>query len=83
MGWQDADGWTICCASVWFPPPSCFQFHKDGKGMHPIPVLVGGNYPTGVIEPKQEMKEINNRIIRSETLPSYDILILRKRPSGG
>ena len=77
MGWQDADGWTICCASVWFLPASCLHIHKDGKGMHPSPVLVGGNYPTGVIEPKQEMKEIS-----SETLPSYDILILPKRPHG-
>jgi len=44
------------------------------KGKHPSIVLVEGNYPTGVIVPKKEMNEINKRIIRSEKLPSYDIL---------
>jgi len=39
---------------------------------------VEGNYPTGVIVPRQEMKEINKRLLRSEKLPSYDILIMRK-----
>jgi len=28
------------------------------------------------------MNEINKRIIRSEKLPSYDILVLPKRPRG-
>ena len=42
-----------------------------------------GNYPTGVIVPKQAMGEINKRLIRSEKLPSYDILIMPKRPRGG
>ena len=40
------------------------------------------NDPTGVIVPKQEMTEINKRLIRSELLPSYDILIMPKRPRG-
>ncbi len=31
---------------------------------------------------KQEMKEINTRLIRSEKLPSYDRLIMPKRPRG-
>ena len=53
-----------------------------GKGQHPSIVLVEGNYPTGVIVPKQEMKEINTRLIRSEKLPSYDRLIMPKRPRG-
>ena len=44
--------------------------------------FVEGNYETGVIVPKQEMNEINKRLIRSETLPSYDILVLPKRPRG-
>ena len=52
------------------------------KGKHPSIVLVEGNYPTGVIVPKQEMNEINKRLIRSETLPSYDILIRPNRPRG-
>jgi len=52
------------------------------KGQHPSIVLVEGNYPTGVIVPKQEMNEINKRITRSEKLPSYDILVLLKRPRG-
>jgi transposase len=52
------------------------------KGQHPSIVLVEGNYPKGVIVPKQEMKEINTRLIRSEKLPSYDILIMPKRPRG-
>ena len=52
------------------------------KGKHPSIVLVEGTYPTGVIVPKKEMNEINKRIIRSEKLPSYDILVLPKRPRG-
>ena len=52
------------------------------KGKHPSIVLVEGDYPTGVIVPKKEMNEINKRIIRSEKLPSYDILVLTKRPRG-
>jgi hypothetical protein len=35
-----------------------------------------------IIVPKQEMKEIKTRLIRSEKRPSYDILIMPKRPRG-
>jgi len=52
------------------------------KGQHPSIVLVERNYPTGVIVPRQEMKEINKRLIRSEKLPSYDTLMMAKRPRG-
>jgi len=53
------------------------------KGKHPSIVLVEGNYPTGVIVPKKEMNEINKRIIRSEKLPSYDILVLPNAHAAG
>ena len=39
-------------------------------------------YPTGVKVPCREMKLINERLERSNTLPKYDIIIKLKSPRG-
>ena len=52
------------------------------KGYHPQVSLIEGIYPKGVTVPKAEMKIINTRLERSETLPKYDILIKPKHPRG-
>ena len=45
------------------------------KGQHPVAMRIDGDYPRGVIVPKNEMKELNKRLERSETLGKYDVLI--------
>lgn len=50
--------------------------------MHPTVMLIEGDYPIGVIVPKDEMKELNKRLERSETLAKYDIVIKPKKPRG-
>jgi hypothetical protein len=41
----------------------------------PTVLQLEGNYPTGVIVPKHEMKELSKRLERSESLGKYDTLI--------
>ena len=65
--------WNGVLLTCWQVVRACAS-RMTWKSKHPSIVLVEGNYPTGVIVPKQEMNEINKRLIRSETLPSYDIL---------
>ncbi len=52
------------------------------KGQHPVVMRIDGAYPIGVIVPKNEMKELNKRLERSETLGKYDILIRPLLPCG-
>ncbi len=52
------------------------------KGKHPNVMRIEGDYPTGIIVPKEEMKQINQRLQRSETLPKYNIIIKPKHPRG-
>ena len=57
-------------------------FRMKWKGKHPNVMRIEGGYPTGIIVPKEEMKQINQRLERSETLPKYNIIIKPKRPRG-
>ncbi len=50
--------------------------------MHPTVMRIEGDYPTGIIVPKDEMKQINKRLERSEILGKYDIVIKPKHPRG-
>lgn len=52
------------------------------KGEHPSVFKIEGDYPTGVIVSKSEMKNINPRLERSEHLRKYDILIRPNKPIG-
>ena len=45
------------------------------KGKHPTVKRLAGEYPDGVRVPAKEMKAIEARLERSETLPKYDITI--------
>lgn len=67
---------------------TCWEIVKDcalrmrWKGDHPTVDRIEGDYPTGVKVPKAEMKLINERLERSESLRKYDILIRPKKPRG-
>jgi len=52
------------------------------KGRHPQVDVIDGDYPTGVIVPKTEMKQVEKRLQRSEKLSKYDITIKPKNPRG-
>ena len=45
------------------------------RGQHPTVKCLHGDYPDGVRVPAKEMKEVEARLQRSETLPKYDITI--------
>jgi hypothetical protein len=45
------------------------------KGLHPTVKRLHGTYPDGVRVPAREMKQIEERLQRSATLPKYDITI--------
>jgi hypothetical protein len=45
------------------------------KGQHPTVKQLHADYPDGIKLTKREMKPIEARLERSETLPKYDILI--------
>lgn len=52
------------------------------KALHPTVLRLEGDYPAGVIVAKEEMKELNKRLERSDTLRKYDITIQPKKPRG-
>jgi hypothetical protein len=52
------------------------------KGKHPEIHHLDKNYATGIKVPNSEMKNINQRLIRSTTLPKYDITIKPTHPRG-
>ena len=54
------------------------------QGKHPLVRRLHGEYPEGVKLSKKEMKPVEARLQRSETLPKYDITIKPKtRPAAG
>ena len=53
------------------------------KGEHPTVSRLEGDYPSGIIVPKAEMKIYAARLQRSATLPKYDITIKPTPPNGG
>ena len=50
------------------------------KGAHPTVMQLEGDYPTGVIVPKDEMKILNKRLERSQSLGKYSIIIKPLHP---
>ncbi len=52
------------------------------KGMHPTVKRLHGTYPDGVRVPAKEMKLIEARLHRSESLPKYDITISSRSHPG-
>lgn len=52
------------------------------QGKHPTVLRMEGDYPTGVIVPKAEMKELSKRLERSESLGKYDIIIRPTKARG-
>lgn len=52
------------------------------KGRHPEVHHLNGNYAQGVTVKNSEMAELNTRLVRSSTLPKYDITIRPKQPRG-
>lgn len=73
--------WNGVLLTCWEVVEACAQRMK-WKGMHPTVMQIEGEYPTGVIVPKDEMKELNKRLERSETLGKYDIVIKPQKPRG-
>ncbi len=52
-------------------------------GKPPTVDEITGEYPAGVRLTKSQMKPIEARLERSQTLPKYDITIRPKKPNGG
>ena len=73
--------WNGVLLKGWEVVETC-ALRMNWKGMHPNVMRIEGDYPTGVIVPKTEMMQLNNRLERSETLSKYDIIIKPKRPRG-
>lgn len=73
--------WNGTLLTCWAVVKSCAE-RMTWKGSHPHVSMIEGNYPNGVTVPKSEMKTINARLTRSESLPKYDILIKPKHTRG-
>jgi transposase len=73
--------WNGVLLTCWQVVQAC-ALRMNWKGQHPAVARVDGEYPTGVIVPKQEMKRLAVRLERSQSLPKYDITIKPKRPRG-
>lgn len=73
--------WNGVLLKCWEVVKAC-ALRMKWKGEHPTVMRIQGDYPTGIIVPKEEMKQINQRLERSETLRKYDIVIKPKRPRG-
>ena len=54
---------------------SPMRLRMTWRGQHPTVKCLHGDYPDGVRVPAKEMKEVEARLQRSETLPKYDITI--------
>lgn len=73
--------WNGVLLKCWEIVEAC-AFRIKWKGEHPTVIRIEGDYSTGIIVPKKEMKQINQRLERSETLGKYDIIIKPKCPCG-
>lgn len=73
--------WNGVLLTCWGIVEAC-ALRMKWKRMHPTVMLIEGDYPTGVIVPKDEMKQLNKRLERSKTLAKYDIVITPKKPRG-
>ncbi|MGE0376337.1 MAG: hypothetical protein AB7I48_19705 [Planctomycetaceae bacterium] len=73
--------WNSVLLTCWNVVQACL-LRMTWKGQHPVVARVDGEYPTGVIVPKQEMKRLAHRLERSQSRPKYGITIKPKRPRG-
>lgn len=73
--------WNGVLLTCWNVVQAC-ALRMNWKGQHPTVTRIDGEYPTGVIVPKKEMKQLAVRLERSQLLPKYDITIKPKRPRG-
>jgi transposase len=73
--------WNGVLLTCWEVVRAC-AFRMSWRTKHPTVIRVDGDYPTGVIVSKAEMKELNKRLERSETLGKYDITIRPRKPRG-
>jgi hypothetical protein len=73
--------WNGVLLTCWGIVEAC-ALRMKWKGMHPTVMPIEGDYPIGVIVPKNEMKELNKRLERSATLRKYDIVIKPKKLRG-
>jgi hypothetical protein len=73
--------WNGVLLTCWEIVKAC-ALRMKWKGNHPTVMRTEKDYPTGITVPKAEMREINKRLERSETIGKYDILIRPKCPRG-
>ena len=73
--------WNGVLLTCWEVVQAC-ALRMTWKARHPQVLRIAGNYPRGVSVPKNEMKELNKRLERSETLRKYDITIKPRKPRG-
>lgn len=74
--------WNGVLLTCWEVVLACAQ-RMNWQGKHPAVFRLDGDYPTGVIVPKDEMRELSKRLHRSESLGKYDILIRPLKSRGG
>ena len=73
--------WNGVLLTCWEIVKAC-ALRMTWKGKHPQVLQMEGEYPIGVIVPKKEMRELNKRLERSESLGKYDIIIRPIRTRG-
>jgi transposase len=73
--------WNGVLLTCWQVVQVC-ALRMTWKGRHPSVQRLEGNYPTGVIVPRDEMQRLNKRLERSTTLSKYDITIRPNRTRG-
>lgn len=73
--------WNGVLLTCWDVVRTC-ALRMTWKSQHPEVASIEGDYPTGVIVPKAEMKQLSKRLERSEQLPKYDITIKPQKPRG-
>lgn len=73
--------WNGLLLTCWDVVSSCAQ-RMTWKGVHPEVYRLEGEYPKGVSVDPPEMRALENRLIRSDSLPKYDLKIKPEKPRG-
>jgi len=73
--------WNGVLLRCWDVVEACAR-RMTWKGIHPNVYRNEKSYPNGVIVSKQQMKHVNERLVRSCKLPKYDITIKPITPRG-
>ena len=73
--------WNGMLLTCWRVVKSC-ALRMTWKGDHPEVHRITKGYTTEQAVSKKEMQQINARLLRSESLPKYDILITPKQSRG-